>query len=265
MTSVRQTVLSIITVTRNDCSGLESTYRSLRSQTIEPHLVQNIEWVVIDGASTDNTNELLSSIKFFGKFLYISEPDSGIFDAMNKGVGLASGSHLLFLNAGDALAGHDVLSFLLKLVGANPDKIIAGRVNMHWDGYSCISDLAPWVCHQSVMTPKIILDKYPFDSYKKYFGDLHLWLRLKRDGIFNVQRTDTIVCDFYLGGVGNNPENLWGRLKERHQLSNEFGAKIPYSYRLAYTLALVTVWKLFGKTCYYRAIWLISGMRYHRS
>lgn len=257
--------LSIITVTRNDRCGLERTYLSLKSQRILPFEFSVVEWIVIDGASADDTHVLVSSIKFEGNFIFLSEPDVGIFDAMNKGVGLANGGHVLYLNAGDVLAGSDVLSVLINLIHTYPDKIIAGRVLMSWKKYTCISDLSPWVCHQSVMTPKIILDRYPFDINKKFFGDLHLWMRLKRDHLFKVVRIDKIICNFYLGGVGNNPENLWNRLKERHQLSKEFGGNIPYVYRFIHTLSLFVVWRFFGCTIYYRSIWLLGRLMSGRS
>ena len=139
--------------------------------------------------------------------------------------------------------------------------IIAGRVEMNWGVYSHVSDLSPWVCHQSVLTPKIILDNYKFDKEKKYFGDLHLWMRLKRDGIFNVKRTDLVISDFDLGGVGNKPEYLWGRLKERNQLDVEFENGSLCFHRFVYTLLMTVIWKAFGKTSYYRVMWLLGNRK----
>ena len=86
---------SIITVTYNDCKGLEETYLSVSDQ-----IYKDYEWIVIDGASNDDTVEFLTSIKSV-KNKWISEKDTGIYDAMNKGIKLAVGQYLVFLNAGD--------------------------------------------------------------------------------------------------------------------------------------------------------------------
>ncbi len=121
---------SIITVTYNNLGGLQKTCESLGAQTR-----RDFEWIVIDGGSVDGTVEYLSNftphnlrtphpdlpphgggrreapqaLQEGGGFQYICEPDQGIYDAMNKGIERASGDYLLFLNAGDALAGPDVL------------------------------------------------------------------------------------------------------------------------------------------------------------
>ena len=95
--------LTIVTVTRNDRTGLERTFRSLESQTIEFSKLARVEWVVIDGLSSDDTCDYISKIQFKGKFTFVSESDDGIFDAMNKGVVFAKGDYVLFLNSGDRL------------------------------------------------------------------------------------------------------------------------------------------------------------------
>ncbi len=99
-------LFSIITVTRNNAAGLRVTYDSITRQTC-----RDFEWLVIDGASTDNTRQLLQSSRTAISTL-ISEPDHGIYDAMNKGLAQARGDYLLFLNAGDALAAPEVLAKL---------------------------------------------------------------------------------------------------------------------------------------------------------
>ena len=92
-----QKKLSIITVNRNNASGLEKTCLSVITQTFK-----DFEWIIIDGASEDNS---LDIIKQYSNRLnyWISEPDSGIYEAMNKGIRLATGEYLLFLNSGDFL------------------------------------------------------------------------------------------------------------------------------------------------------------------
>lgn len=90
---------SIITVTKNNISGLRRTEASVRAQTCTDY-----EWLVIDGASNDGTLHHYKPV--------LSAPDKGLYDAMNKGIGMARGHYLLFLNAGDCLASPDVLGAL---------------------------------------------------------------------------------------------------------------------------------------------------------
>ena len=108
--------LSIITVNKNCLSGLRRTIDSVLEQTCKDY-----EFIVIDGASTDGSAELKERYPQIDQFL--SEPDSGIYNAMNKGIGLAHGKYCLFLNSGDALANENVLSEALKTLSSQPEPI----------------------------------------------------------------------------------------------------------------------------------------------
>ena len=103
--------LSIITINRNNASGLEKTIKSVLSQTCK-----EFEYVVVDGASTDASVEVIKSLSgSFGDHLkWISEPDKGIYNAMNKGIGMASGDYIQILNSGDCLVSEDVVERMLK-------------------------------------------------------------------------------------------------------------------------------------------------------
>ncbi len=94
-------LFSIITVTRNHLAGLKRTHESVAAQSLT-----GFEWLVIDGASNDGTVDFLETINA----AYSSEPDDGIYEAMNKGIERAQGFYLLFLNAGDTLAHEDTLA-----------------------------------------------------------------------------------------------------------------------------------------------------------
>ena len=98
-------ILSIITINRNNAVGLEKTMRSVAAQT-----GGEFEYVVIDGASADGSVEVIRSFdaSFGGRLKWISEPDKGIYNAMNKGIGMATGDYLQFLNSGDSLVSDDV-------------------------------------------------------------------------------------------------------------------------------------------------------------
>lgn len=98
---MQQPIFSIVTVTFNNLFGLQQTAKSLMRQTSYDY-----EWLVIDGHSNDGTQKYLDTLKAN----YISEPDDGIYDAMNKGIKHAKGKYILFLNAGDCLESKNTLS-----------------------------------------------------------------------------------------------------------------------------------------------------------
>ena len=108
--------LTIITINRNNAAGLEKTMLSVASQTRK-----DIEYVVVDGASTDGSVDMIRRLEkdFAGRLKWISEPDGGIYNAMNKGIGMASGDYLQFLNSGDRLASEDVTEKMFQALEDN--------------------------------------------------------------------------------------------------------------------------------------------------
>lgn len=101
-------LVSVITVTRNDSANLLATLESVQQQTYE-----NIQHVIIDGASTDDTPVLLANYAPEYQTVILSEPDKGIFDAMNKGLGRARGELIVMMNGGDAFSDVDDLNFVV--------------------------------------------------------------------------------------------------------------------------------------------------------
>lgn len=100
--------LSIITINFNDAKGLEKTIQSVINQTFK-----DFEYIVVDGASTDGSVDVIH--KYADKLTHwVSEPDTGIYNAMNKGTRMASGEYCLYLNSGDFLAGDDVLEMSMN-------------------------------------------------------------------------------------------------------------------------------------------------------
>lgn len=102
-------ILSIITINRNNAFGLEKTMRSVLSQTFEDY-----EYVVVDGASTDKSTDVIQQfVPLFGeKLLWVSEPDGGIYNAMNKAIRMANGEYVMILNSSDWLADESIVGKL---------------------------------------------------------------------------------------------------------------------------------------------------------
>lgn len=99
-------ILSIITINRNNAAGLEKTMQSVLSQTR-----MDYEYVVVDGASTDDSVAVIERLApaFGDRLKWVSEPDKGIYNAMNKGIGMATGEYVQILNSGDSLVSPKVV------------------------------------------------------------------------------------------------------------------------------------------------------------
>ncbi len=102
--------LSIITICYNIEDIIERTCKSILNQTN-----QDFEWIVIDGGSTDGTSRILEQYKSRID-IYVSEKDSGIYDAMNKGITRARGAYIIFMNGGDSFYHHEILENTLPLL-----------------------------------------------------------------------------------------------------------------------------------------------------
>jgi len=103
--------LSIITINRNNAEGLEKTIQSVSKQ-----VYCDFEYIIVDGSSSDNSTAIIKKHEgtFLDRIKWISEPDAGIYNAMNKGISMASGEYVQFLNSGDCLASADVTEKMIS-------------------------------------------------------------------------------------------------------------------------------------------------------
>jgi len=232
---------SIITVVYNAKEELKKTIKSIQNQTYK-----NFEHIIIDGASNDGTLEYIKSLEF-GNTKYISEKDNGIYDAMNKGIDLANGEYLLFLNAGDKFNSDNVLDKIASKIDSCKEqpKIIYGGANVYAQNGKFLSSLKPLdlnkrnlnryatrvVCHQSIFVYKDCIVKYS-DRYR-----LKSELNWYYDLVKNIDRkyickTEEIICDYYLGGTGDIHfwENYFERIKvvKEHNNLFTFITNIPF-------------------------------------
>lgn len=229
-------LFSIITVTYNAGNLLGTTMDSVASQTCK-----DFEYIIIDGASKDNTTDLIKS-RNAEITKYISEPDKGIYDAMNKSFKLATGKYVLFLNAGDTFHSAEVLGKIKSLIDPNkePD-IIYGETAITDERGNFISmrrlrtpEKLNWksfkqgmlVCHQSFM-PKLELCE-PYNLKYRYSADFDWCIRCmkKADFIYN---THLIISNFLEGGVSTSQRKK--SLKERYDIMSRYYGRIPTAIR----------------------------------
>ena len=200
--------ISIITVCRNDRGGLEKTFASVRGQDCDA-----FEWWVVDGNSHDGTVEWLKNNHTFNGG-WISEPDNGIYDAMNKGIGLARGDYLLFINSGDLLAGPDVISKLVDHItqqtGA-PDFVYGDSLDVEEGGKSYYRKALPVsyikagmiARHQSMLYRRenVLDERYPANF--KLSGDYALTANMLMKNGIKVLKVNFPISLFSLGGTHN--------------------------------------------------------------
>ena len=221
--------LSIITINLNNKDGLRKTIESVVSQTFSDY-----EYIVIDGASTDGSVEVIKEYK--DKITYwVSEPDKGIYNAMNKGILQAKGEYCLFLNSGDWL--YDIL-VLEKIFFQKPsvDIINGGLIKVYSDRESLdkgqafarkergesltLKDmLIGNLNHQSTLIKRSLFDKYGLymEDYK-IVSDWILFLQaIGIDGV-NVDYLDVIIAKFDMSGVCNTNKDL---LEQERKLAIE--------------------------------------------
>lgn len=209
----RTPVLSIITVSYQAQDEIEETIRSVLSQDFTDY-----EYIFIDGASSDHTVEIIESYReqFEAKgvsYRVISEPDHGIYDAMNKGVTQASGKWVLMLNAGDALLHSQVLSEFLS-VPHSDGKIIygdavdrarfRGRIYYKYSKSRPLENICHSIpfCHQSVFVPLELMRRYGFDSSLRIAADYKFFSQICRDGAQFLYHPKAVVLYDY-GGISS--------------------------------------------------------------
>ena len=124
--------LSIVTINRNNAVGLEKTMRSVAAQTLK-----EFEYIVVDGASTDGSVEIIQKLEpEFAHLKWVSECDTGIYNAMNKGLRMATGDYIQILNSADCLAAPEVTERMLKALEAagSPSIFYGNMVKCFPDG-----------------------------------------------------------------------------------------------------------------------------------
>jgi glycosyltransferase involved in cell wall biosynthesis len=162
----------VVTVVRNDVQGLARTMDSVAAQDYS-----TVEYVIVDGASTDGTNDVLRR-REAEIDRWISEPDEGIYQAMNKGTRLATGEYVCFMNAGDRFASPDTVSrMFLPAPHAEllwGDCIIESRTGEQYDGARDVLKTLHRqmkVCHQSLFVKRSALLARPFDESLRIAAD----------------------------------------------------------------------------------------------
>ncbi len=247
--------ITVITSTLNCESDLIKTCKSIKSQTFN-----DVQWIVIDGASIDRTLNVIKSNQDVITD-WISEPDSGIYDAWNKACKLIQGQWVIFLGAGDELYASNTFELMMDKLFELADDVVIGYGNVYQilDGevlYKYLQvDLKEWddyrpslPSHQGVFQRAALFSKLkPFDDSYKVVADSKFLLTAlmgAKAEYFNID-----ICKMMPGGVSSRDNKIVLVKHEWLRLEKDIGYKIPLYRRIKYLLTVFLknfLLKLFG-------------------
>lgn len=213
-------MLSIITINRNNKLGLEKTL-----QSIYPSSGADFEHIIIDGNSTDGSIALIEEYAVKYPIDWVSESDSGIFNAMNKGLNRVQGDYVIFMNSGDAFCEGVLTSELLKSIKQYDliygDILVSvGNVTSQvkqTEKLDFVYMIGKTICHQSVFMKAELCKKYRFTEEAKFslMGDwIQLFEILKNEKIF-INKTNRNICVY--DGEGQSEKYAEKRHLQRRQ------------------------------------------------
>lgn len=224
-------VLSIITINRNNAAGLEKTMQSVLSQTRT-----DFEYVVVDGASTDDSVDVIKRLApaFGHRLRWVSEPDKGIYNAMNKGIGMATGEYVEILNSGDSLAAPDVVEKMYAALEKEghpsilygnmlkdfPDGRIHRDKGFAGEDITLLSLYIGTLNHSPAYIRRSLFDKYgPYDESLKIDSDWKWYLQAIVFGEEKPVYADIDVTLFDMTGISETNKEL--AKAEREQVLRE--------------------------------------------
>lgn len=225
MTNALHPKFSIITVTYNAGKVLEDTIQSVISQTY-----RNVEYILVDGGSKDNTLQIAHKYREHISKV-VSEPDKGLYDAMNKGIKLATGDYLCFLNAGDELHENETLQKMVHSLHSQelPDVIygetaivddqghflhmrrLSAPEHLNWKSFK----QGMLVCHQAFFARRELAIHHPYDLQYRFSADFDWCIRIMKQAKY-LHNTRLTLIDYQKEGM--TTRNHKASLKERFRI-----------------------------------------------
>lgn len=241
-----QPKLSVITVVYNNVKDIERTMLSVLDQTYP-----NIEYLIIDGLSTDGTLELVK--KYQDRVIFISEKDKGIYDAMNKGLAIATGDYVLFMNSGDEIYSPDTVAGVFA-TAAQAD-IYYGETEMISEQGESLGQRrhrAPekfsWrsfkygmsVSHQAIYVRRSITERY--DRQYHLSADID-WIICAAKRARKIAKVDGYVAKYLVGGMSKQKHRQ--SLVERFHIMKRYYGLVPTLFNhlvIAFNLGWYWLW-----------------------
>lgn len=241
-----QPFFSIVTVVYNAEKVVAETATSLKEQDF-----RDFEWIVVDGGSTDGTLEAIRPFLIEDRDTVISEPDRGVYDAMNKGLRLAKGNVVQFLNAGDRFADAGVLGAVAAAFDDEIDAVYGNSIYELSNGltiFKFAKDISkdkyrsiPF-CHQTLFTRREIHLRYPYDLSYKIAADYAVIASMNRSGV-RMKRLDRTLCVDTVEPTALSKAGQKRAAAEDHRIHKEILGLSPSTQSVRY---LVKRLSLFG-------------------
>lgn len=218
--------LSIITINYNNCSGLQRTIDSVVNQTW-----QDFEWIIIDGGSTDGSKELIEKYQEHSAF-WCSEPDKGIYNAMNKGIAKAQGEYLLFINSGDNLYNERVLEVAFPylkdydFISGDTTVVHQNGIKSYWHSprhFTVYTIVNYPISHPSTFISQRLLKERPYREDLRIVSD---WEQMLYELVFHdatYHYLPSIVSVFHEDGISHTNVEL--AQEERQKVIWEYFSK----------------------------------------
>ncbi len=223
---------SIITVTYNAGATLEDTIQSVITQSYK-----NLEYIIVDGGSKDRTLDIIRQYRTHIHTV-VSEPDRGLYDAMNKGIRLATGDYICFLNAGDELHEDDTLLMMVHSITGNvlPDVLYGETAIVDEEGHFLrmrrlsAPEHLTWksfrkgmlVCHQAFFARRDLVE--PFDLSYRFSADFDWCIRIMKKSQ-TLHNTHLTLIDYLNEGM--TTRNHKASLKERFRIMCKYYGYFP--------------------------------------
>lgn len=224
---------SIITINYNNAEGLCKTMDSVFIQNCTDY-----EFIVIDGGSTDKSVNFIQNgggnISF-----WCSEPDNGVYNAMNKGVSHAKGDYLIFMNSGDTFHGRDALSKVAALqqtsdiVACQILRMDNGQLLRPYVDDVLVQLMQSTLNHQATFIRRSVFDKCQYDERFKIVSDWKFWVEAILFQGCSYQMLDLVVAEQDMSGISNTNKDLDKR--ERAQVMQELFPQVVREHLIDYT------------------------------
>lgn len=233
--------ITVITVCYNAQEVIEKTIISTLSQSYD-----NLEYIIIDGKSEDRTMEIVKPhIEKDARVVAISEPDEGIYSAMNKGIQMATGQFCIFMNAGDCFVDSNVISNMVFYMERYPNNdnfygnalfVYGARIEKKRDKLNLGMLLnANTICHQVLFSKVELLKKYPLNEAYRICADREWIYKLVKKG-YTFRYVDVDICYFDTTGYSLQEKNRKCYMDERFQIQKTY---FPLFYKYKYTLKVI--------------------------
>lgn len=225
--------ISVITINYNNCEGLKRTAQSVIAQSY-----RDFEWIIIDGGSTDGSAEFIRNIETqeLGNifFKWVSESDNGIYNAMNKGVRMATSEYCQFLNSGDTFHSPTALQEVVN-EGLYGDIVVGNTMFSNGMLFNSPEEVSlelfihGSLSHPAAFSKRELLLEYPFDESLKIISDMKFFLMTSVLHNSPYQKLSTTVATFELDGISSTQNQI--KEQERQRVLNELiPAKVLSDY-----------------------------------